>query len=160
HEVDDAAGVFVRDVVPVIRSLVAEADLEALVEERHGLQALEDRAGMELDVVEDGGIRPKRHHRARAAPRRPADDLELALGLAALGELHAVALVVPVDLEQEALTERVHDAHADAVEPARDLVAGPTELAAGVQRGEHDFGRALALVRTGRVRVDWDAAAV
>ena len=46
------------------------------------------------------------------------------------------------------------------MEAAGDLVAAAAELAAGVQHGEHDLGRALALVRAGRVRVDRDAAAV
>ena len=147
HEVDDAAGVLVGDLLLVVGPLVAEADLEALVQERHRLEPLEDRAGVEVDVVEDRGIGPERDDGAGAATRRLADDLELALGLAALGELHAVALVVTVDLEHEALAEGVHDADAHAVEAARDLVARAAELAAGVQHGEHDLGRALPLVR-------------
>ena len=54
--------------------------------------------------------------------------------------------------------QRVHDRHADAVQPARHLVAAAAELAARVQRGHHDLGRRLALVL--RVLVDRDAAAV
>ena len=46
------------------------------------------------------------------------------------------------------------------MQAAGDLVAVAAELAAGVEHGEHDLGRALALVRAGRVRVDGDAAAV
>ena len=46
------------------------------------------------------------------------------------------------------------------MQSAGDLVALAAELAAGVQHGEHDLGRALALVRTGRVRIDRDAASV
>ena len=69
-------------------------------------------------------------------------------------------LAVAVDLDDQPLAERVDHADADAVQAAGDLVALAAELAAGVQDGEHDLGRALALVRTGRVRVDRDAAAV
>ena len=88
------------------------------------------------------------------------DDLHLALRLAALGVLLAVALAVAVDLDEQPLGQRVDDADADAVQAAGHLVAVAAELAAGVQHGEHDLGRALALVRAGRVRVDRDAAAV
>ena len=46
------------------------------------------------------------------------------------------------------------------METAGDLVAVAAELAAGVQHGEHDLGRALALVRAGRIRIDRNAAPV
>ena len=139
-------------------------DLEARVEERHRLQPLEHGAGDELGALgdEDRGVGPERDGGAGGAAargRRP-DDLELALRLAALGVLLVVALAVAVDLEHEPLGQRVDDGDADAVEAAGDLVAVAAELAAGVEHGEHDLGRALALVRAGRVRVDRDAAAV
>ena len=69
--------------------------------------------------------------------------LQLGLGLAAVGELHAVVLAVEVDLEQEPARQGVDDRHADAVEATGDLVAGAAELAAGVQHGEDHFGRRL-----------------
>jgi hypothetical protein len=78
----------------------------------------------------------------------------------ALGELLAVALAVPVDLDDEALGQGIHHAHADAVQTARHLVAVAAELAAGVQHGEHDLDRALALVRAGGIWVDRDATTV
>ena len=84
--------------------------------------------------------------------------LELALRLAALGEAHLPLAAVAVDLEVEPARQRVHDRHADAVEPAGDLVALAAELAAGVEHGEHDLGRRLVLVVG--VVVDRDAAAV
>ena len=92
--------------------------------------------------------------------RRRTDGLQLALWLAALGVLLAMALAVAVDLEQQSLGQGVDDAHADAVEAAGNLVAVTTELAAGVEHGEHHLGRALALVATGRIRVDGNAAPV
>ena len=163
-EVDDPALVLVRDLLLAGVALVGEHDLETLVQERHGLQALEHGAGDELDALggEDRRIGPERDGRARlaAAPRRVADDEHLALGDAALGVLLAVALAVAVDLDDEALGQRVDDGHADAVETAGDLVAVAAELAAGVQHGEHDLGCALALVLASGERVDGDAAAV
>ena len=67
-----------------------------------------------------------------------------------------VDLAVAPDFEVERLGQRIHDGDADAVQPARHLVAVVVELAAGVQHGEHDFRRRLAaLVPIGR-----DAAAV
>ena len=163
-EVDDATLVLVGDLLLLLRPLVGEDDLQAPVQERHRLQPLEHGAGDELGALgdEDRRVRPERDGRAglATARRRVADDLDLALRLAALGELLAVALAVAVDLDQEALGQRVDDADADAVQAARHLVALAAELAAGVQHGEHDLGRALALVRSRRVRIDRDAAAV
>jgi hypothetical protein len=46
------------------------------------------------------------------------------------------------------------------VETSRDLVAITAELASGMEDGEHDLGCALALVATGRVRIDRDPAPV
>ena len=80
--------------------------------------------------------------------------------LAAVAELLLVALAVAIDLESDALRQRVHDRHTHAVESTGHLVALATELAAGVQHGEHHFSGALALVRTGRIRVDRDTAPV
>ncbi len=69
-----------------------------------------------------------------------------------------VRVAVAVDFEHQLRRQRVHDRHADAVQPARHLVAAPAELAARVERGHHDLGGRLALVL--RVLVDRDAAAV
>ncbi len=144
----------------MLGTLVDEADLEALVEERHHLQALEHRLGAELGLLEHGGIGPERDRRAGASARRLAGDFELALRLAALRELEAVALLVAVDLEHEPARQRVHDRDAHAVEAARDLVAGAAELAAGMQHREDHLRRALALVRPRGVRIDRDAPPV
>ena len=73
-------------------------------------------------------------------------------------EVLAVDLPVALDGRLEALRERVHDRHADAVEAARDLVALAAELAAGVELRQDDRQRRQAV---GAVRsdVDRDAAA-
>ena len=91
----------------------------------------------------------------RAALLRRAGDFEVAGRLAALVFL-LVDLAVAPDFQVELLRQRVDHRDADAVEAAGDLVAVVVELAAGVQHGEHDFGRRLAV----RHVVDGDAAAV
>src|SRR3712207_7623074 len=88
--------------------------------------------------------------------------LELAvLGEVVLREAALVALAphVPLapHLELEPLRERVDDGGADAVQAARNLVAGAVELAAGVQRGHDDLRRGLAVLLHG---ADGQAAAV
>jgi hypothetical protein len=67
-------------------------------------------------------------------------------------------VAVALDLEVELLGQRVHDRHADAVEPAGHLVTpAVAELAACVEDGQDDLsGRPLLLL----VHVDGDAAAV
>ena len=76
----------------------------------------------------------------RSALLRGAGDLEIGLRLSALVLLLEDLAVAP-DFEVELLRQRVDDRHADAVQTARHLVAVVVELAAGVQHGEHDFGR-------------------
>ena len=66
-------------------------------------------------------------------------------------------VAVAADLEVERLGERVHDRDADAVQPARDLVARAAELSARVKLGENDLcGRQPDAVHDR----DGDAAAV
>ena len=91
----------------------------------------------------------------RATPLRRAGDLEPGRRNAALVRLR-VDLTVAPDLEIERLGQRVDHRDADAVEAAGHLVAVVVELAAGVQHGQHDFGRGLAA----RVAIHGNAAAV
>src|SRR3546814_8120781 len=76
-------------------------------------------------------------------------------------DLHEIFFVVPPDREVEKVAQRVDHRHADAVQPARDLisivVARIVEFSAGVELGHDDLGRrdAFFLVDSGR-----DAAAV
>jgi hypothetical protein len=78
-----------------------EADLEALVEEGHHLDALEDRAGVELRRLEHGGVGPEGDGGAGPAVRRVAQDPQLLGDGAAGGEGHLVPLAVAVDLDDE-----------------------------------------------------------
>jgi hypothetical protein len=82
------------------------------------------------------------------------------VGLAALGERHAVPGAVTVDLDLYASGECVDHRDTHAVQTTRHLVAAAAELAAGVQHGEHHLNGALALVRPARVRVYRHASAV
>ncbi len=158
HVVDDASGVAVRLLLLVARTLVLEADLEAAVQKRHHLQPLEDRLGTEFDLFEDRRVGPERDARAGAPPRSVADHFERADRRAPVAKLHPVPLAVPVHFEHEPPGEGVHDRDADAVQAARDLVAGAAELAPGMQHREHHLGSRLVLVA--RVTVDRDAPPV
>ena len=80
----------------------------------------------------------------RASVVGVAHDLDRARRVAAL-ELLAVRLAVAAHVGDEALGERVHDRHADAVQAAGDLVAVAAELSAGVELREDDGQRGLAL---------------
>ena len=80
--------------------------------------------------------------------RRPRDADGVGLG-------PDVALAVDLDVEPR--RQRVDDRDADAVQAAGDLVAAAAELAAGVQHGQHDLDRGLALALDVAHR---DAAAV
>ena len=148
-EVDDAAVVLVRRLRDRVGALVDEADLEALVQERHDLHALDDRLRPELRLLEHGGVRPE----GDGGPgpglaggpviRRGSDGGDLLLELAALFELSLPVLAVPVHLQDDAGREGVDDRDPDAMEAPGDLVALAAELAAGMERREHDFGRRL-----------------
>ena len=59
------------------------------------------------------------------------------------------AEAVALDLDLDALGQRVDDRDADAVQAAGDLVAGAAELAAGVQDGEYDGDRRQLLALAG-----------
>ncbi len=94
--------------------------------------------------------------RARVVLLGLADLLHVARRLAAR-ELLLVDLAAATDLCDEPLGQGVHDRHADAVQPAGDLVAVAAELAAGVQLRQHDRQRRQSLLRHD---VDGDARSV
>ncbi len=158
-EVDDAAGVLVGDrLVLVLGPLVREADLEALVEERHHLEALEDRARRELDGLEDGRVGPERDGGAGAATRRVADDLRASpSGTPPSANSMRWRLPSRSTSTTSRFEQRVDDRHADAVQAAGDLVAVAAELAAAVELGEGDLDAGQLVLA---VDVDRDAAAV
>ena len=137
-----------------IAPLVDERDPHALVEVGGLAQALADRVELVVRGLEHLGIGPEARPGALAGPLRP-ELLDRTEGLAALVFLRPD---VPVTggFDAHPLGQGVHDAHADAVEAAGDLVAAAAELAAGMQDRVDDFHRVLA----GRVLADGYAAAV
>ncbi len=164
HKVDDSALVLEDDRLFLALALIGKGDFETPVEERHRLQSLEHGAGVELGALsgEDDRIGPEADRGARhAAVGRGWPGVgDVALRRTALGVLLVVTPTVLVDLDDQSLGQRVDDRDAHAVQSTRDLVALAAELATGVQHSEYDLGRALALVRTRRIRVDRDATAV
>ena len=112
---------------------------------------------LELAILEDVEVGHEDDGRAGlvGVRERAARD-QLGRRIAACERLRVLDAVA-VDREVEVLAERVHDRHADAVEPAGDLVALAAELAAGMQLRQHDGGRGQALVLH---HVDGDPTAV
>ena len=132
-----------------------QVDAQALVEERHLLEAGAQRLVVEVDGLEDRGVRPERDRRAGLVALLGA--LERGVGNAAVAVGLPPDVALALDLDVEPARERVDDGRADAVQTAGDGVAAAAELAAGVQHGQDDLDGRLAL---GLVDVDGDAAAV
>ena len=63
----------------------------------------------------------------------------------AVRKLHLMHLAVSPDGKAQPAGQPVDHRHADAVQPARDLVGIGIELAAGVQLRHHDLGRRALL---------------
>ncbi len=154
-EVTDAALVMELDRLAV-GALVDELDVEPLREEGGLAEALRNRAGLDVELLEDLGVGEEPDRRAgRLVGLHLPDGLHVARRLAAL-ELLAVDVAVAAHLGDETLGERVHDRDADAVEAAGDLVAVTAELAAGVELRKYDRERRQALFLH---QVDRDARA-
>ena len=151
----DAALVVERLLVVLLALVVLEVDAHALVQEREFAQAVAEDLPLERMAAEDRVVREERHLRARLVAAL-AHNLERLRDVAA-GELNVVDLAAALDLHLHPVRERVHAAHADAVQTARDLVVGAVELAARVQDREHDLDGG-AMLRG--MHVDGDAAAV
>src|SRR5581483_11717613 len=102
-------------------ALVAEVDLQTLGQEGHLPEALEQRLGPELGLLEDRPVGPERDRRAPLAGA--GDALQRAFGPATVDEgLHEPAAVA-VDLDLEPRRQGVDHRDADAVEAAGELVA-------------------------------------
>ena len=94
-----------------------------------------------------------------AAPLAGAGLAQFTGGQAAT-EIHLPGVAVAPDLHVEFLAERVHAAHAHAVQSAGDLVSGGVELAAGMKLGEHHLHRRHHLAVAHRHHVHRNPAAV
>ena len=154
-EVDDAALVLKDLFLGLVAALVAERDLEVLVEKRRLAEVVDERVPVELDRREDLRVGPERDGSARRL--RLADLLDLLRGLAAR-ELHLEDAAIALDLRDELCGKRVDARDADAVQATGHLVAVAAELAARVENRQDDLerGHVLAL----GVLSDRDAAAV
>ncbi len=147
-----------RDLVPgveVRRALVGERDPQPLVEERVLLEPRAQGLEVVLGGLEDGRVGPERLRRARRLGRLAA--VQLAHGLAAVGELLAPGVAVALDLGDHAGRERVDDRDADTVQTAGDGVPAAAELAARVEDRHDDLDGGPAL---GGVDRDGDATPV
>ena len=156
--VDDAVFVLERLGRLGPRTFVGEIDLQALVEEGHDLETLDDGLGPEVDLLEDGGVGPEGDRGPGPVLGRRAGVRELPGRLATVEELHGVVPAVAVDLEDKPGGQGVDHRDADAMESAGHLVGRAAEFPAGVQRGEHQLRRRL--VRILRAGSGWNPAAV
>jgi hypothetical protein len=114
------------------------------VEVRQLAQPLDEDVGVVAVVAEDFAVGEESH--GRAALGGGFEPLERGDGRAAL-VLLVVQVAVARDIDLQPLRERVHDRHADAVQPARHAVAAAAELAARVQRGHHHLHARTPLFR-------------
>ena len=159
HELGQAAlGVVGLDAqLLIVLALVGQRDRDALVEvgqlAHPGRQRVEAVDGVE----EDRGVGLEQDGRAGLLAVGHVADAPQRLGRVAALEGHLEHALVAPDGHLQPVAQRVHAAHADAVQAARDLVGVLVELAAGVEHRHHDLDGRLAL---GRVHRDRDAAAV
>jgi hypothetical protein len=140
--------------VAAVDPLVAQHDGETLVEKRHLLQPARHRLGVVDGRLEDPVVGPVGQRRPGLAGR-----LALAQWVRRLGLLVTLPPHEPIspDLHLEHAGQRVDHAHSDTVQATGDGVGGAIELAAGVQRGEHDLESGTVLHR---VHIHRDAPAV
>ena len=139
-ERDDAA--VVLELVALAVTLVVERDQNAAVQKRQFTQALGERVEAVVGGLEDLQIGLECD--LGAATLRRAGNRQGRHRRAALIRLLVHVAVAP-DFEVEPFGERVHHRHANAVQPARHLVCGILELAAGMEHRQYDFGGRTAV---------------
>ena len=155
HELAHAALVAELDLLDLGVPPVGQRDPDARVQERELPQAVLQRLEAVVEVREGRPSTPGTAPRPAPPAGRP-DPVSGCHRLAAL-EADEMLVAVAPDAQLQPLGERVDDADPDAVQAARHLVAVLVELAAGVQLGHDDLGRAHPLAL---VDADRDAAAV
>ena len=118
---------------------IGEDDVDARIQERQFAQPVLKRAIVIFDHGE-GLLRDFEGH-FRAVPAFAGTDFgERGIGNA-MGEAHGVLLPVAPDAELEPFRQSVHNRHADAVQPAGNLIGILVEFTAGMQLGHDDFSR-------------------
>ena len=171
-ELDKAAhAAGAREIVFLAGALVFQANAHAVVQKAQLAQALGQDFIMEIAVfLEDFGVGQKVHFGAAlfgVADHLHGRDFDAvhrfddAVLHKALAEVQHMHLAFAAHREAQLFGERVHAAHAHAVQAARDLVAVLVELAAGVQLGQRNLGRrALGFVLVVHLHAGGNAAAV
>ena len=150
---DDAA--LEVEVVVEVDPFVAEQDVDPFVEEGQLAQAVGHEVPLEAELFEDLRIWPE--------PDIGPGGVGFAHDLHRSGRLTAmvflvIALAMALHGHFQLLGEGIDDREADPVQTARDFVAAPAKLAAGMQLGEdHLQGRLSALVLHW---IDGNAAAI
>src|SRR5579883_974361 len=124
--------------------LVRQRDLEALVQKRQLPQPRRQRVVVEYRGFHDRRVRLERNPRSRLPPGL-SHPLQRRLRNAARILLLPGISIAP-DLELQPLAQRIHAAHAHAVQPARNLVTLGIELSARVQLGHDHLRRRYALI--------------
>ena len=119
-------------------TIIAEDDLETLVEEGRLTEVDAQRLVIELDGLEDFGIGPEGDGRAGLLGLAHLDDL---LDGLATRKLHLPDGTIALDLGDHFGRQGVDDRNTDAVQTAGHLVAAAAELAAGVEDSEDNFER-------------------
>ena len=151
--VDDAAVVAEDLLLARARSLVGEADLEALVQEGHDLQPLGDGLGPELHLLEDRPGPARRSPWSRCGPAGPGRSPRACPWARRRWRTPCTWCLPSRSISSTSrVGQGVDHRHPHPVEAAGDLVARTAELAPGVQGGEHDLGRRAVRVLGVRVR--------
>src|SRR5690606_33788592 len=138
----------------LLGGLVLERDLHAAMQVAGDLEAVADDDRVELDPRKNRGVGTEEHRGARAA--RGAELLHGSKGHA-LFELLLPLGAIAAYRRDQFLRQRIDDRRTDSVKAARRLVVAVLELAAGMQRREDDFERALLRLR---MLVDRNTAAI
>ena len=134
-EVDDAPRVLERLGNHFFGTLIAEADLEALREERHFSQPADHGlCGVLRGLLKDVRVCPERH--LGAGPLHLLDLPELRGGDAVL-EVLSPQIAVAHHLDMGTNGEGVHDGNAHTVKTSGHLIGLGVELSPGVQGGHH-----------------------
>src|SRR5262249_39561659 len=160
-ELSDTAGVFEFQTLSlaglgVSLALISQRDLQAVIQEGQFAQALGQRIEVIFRDGQDFLVRKEMDLGAAffGSSGFPKFTLRLALGI---GLLPDVAFAP--NFEIELMAERIDYGDANAVQSARDFVAGGIELSARMQLGEHHLGRRKFLAIDNHV-IDRNAAAI
>ena len=133
---------------------VGERQRDAGVEERQVAQTVGEGLVIIDGLREDGGVRMEDNGRSRVVGF--SDSGQLA-GRLSVGVFLHVDLSVAVDFGAQVVGERVHAAHAYAVETAGNLVGAFVEFTAGMKYGKYHLECRLVHLF---VHVDGDASSV